>query len=77
METMVDSCLQELSSQVRIQILFKNWLIDWFWMRWGFIAVGGLPLAVASRGHSVAVRWLLFGMASLVTEHELPVRELQ
>ena len=25
----------------------------------------------------VAVRWLLFGMAALVTEHELSVRELQ
>ena len=42
-----------------------------FWLRWVFVAVRGLPLVAVSVGYSVAVHGLLIAVASLVAEHGL------
>ena len=48
------------------------YLFIYFWLRWVFVAAGGLSLAVASGGLLfVAVHGLLIVVASLVAEHGL------
>ena len=46
-------------------------LFVYFWLRWVFVAVCGLPLLVASGGYSLVVRGLLTEVVSLVAEHGL------
>ena len=47
-------------------------MVSYFWLFWVFVAVRGLALAAASRGHSLLVTCrLLDALASLVVEHGL------
>ena len=66
--------MNTLPIRIRGRIFLKKniYLFIYFWLRWVFIAAGGLSLVVASGGYSfIAVRRLLTAVASLVAEHGL------